>query len=95
MYLREVMALVDKVAALRMKAQVVPVVSQAMNNAEALEQEVCVLEPDVATVISRGDSLTLATHAWDVEKASTVATAVRELRASWQQLKQQTEVRSC
>ena len=39
-YLREVSIVIDKIAAVRMKAQVIPVVSQALNNAEALEQEV-------------------------------------------------------
>lgn len=76
-----------------MKAQVVPVVSQAVHNAQSLEHEVGGLEPDVATVISRGDSLTLATHAWDVAKAQTIEAAVKELRTSWAHLKAQTEVR--
>lgn len=70
-----------------------PVISQALNNASSLELEVCVLEPDVATVISRGDSLTLATHAWDVSGADTVSEAVGGLRTSWRGLKQQAEVR--
>lgn len=50
------------------------------------------LEPDVATVISRGDTLTLTTHMVDVPRANTIRTAVHDLRTHWSSLKGETEV---
>ena len=56
--------------------------------------QVCILEPDVATIISKGDGLTLTTHAKQEAKAKEVAAAVQDLRSTWQQLKAQSEVAS-
>lgn len=50
------------------------------------------LEPDVATVISRGDTLTLTTHMVDVPRANNIRVAVRDLRQQWASLKTLTEV---
>lgn len=60
---------------------------------QSVEQEVATLEPDVATVISRGDTLTLTTHMVDVPRANNIRVAVRDLRQQWASLKTLTEVR--
>lgn len=51
------------------------------------------LEPDVATVISRGDTLTLETHTTDIQRAHNIRLAVNDLRAQWGGLKTRMEVR--
>lgn len=89
-YLREVTALVDKIAALRMKAQVVPVVSQAVNNALSLEQEVSALQEDVSAVLACGEEV--SARASTPQQAHKVQAAVQELNNSWSQLKGQAQV---
>ncbi|KAK8372489.1 hypothetical protein O3P69_018911, partial [Scylla paramamosain] len=56
-----------------------------------LEAEVSQLEPDVATIISHGDTLTLTTHIVDVQRAHNIRVAVNDLRAQWSTLKTLTE----
>ncbi|XP_068223554.1 microtubule-actin cross-linking factor 1-like [Palaemon carinicauda] len=90
-YLAEVSRLADKIGELRNKAKVAPSYEEALEKAEALEQEVAELEPDIATIISRGDTLTLTTHMVDVQKANTIRTAVNDLRNHWSALKSETE----
>ncbi|XP_047739356.1 dystrophin [Hyalella azteca] len=92
-YLEKVAALVDKIAAVRMKAQVVPVVSQASNNAMALEQEVGALDPEVAAAISFGESLILSPRLEDTDNIkSAIRNSLEDLKATWSQLKAQTQV---
>ncbi|KAK8748070.1 hypothetical protein OTU49_016299, partial [Cherax quadricarinatus] len=90
-FLREVTAMADKISEIKTKLQMVPSYQEAKEKAEALEQEVALLEPDVATVISHGDTLTLTTHMVDVPRANTIRIAVNDLRTHWSALKSETE----
>ena len=45
------------------------------------------IEAEVATLISRGDTLVLLTHRYDVAKADSLQERVRDLRREWQGLK--------
>ena len=45
------------------------------------------IEAEVATLISRGDTLVLLTHRYDVVKADSLQEKVRDLRREWQGLK--------
>ncbi|XP_066986177.1 dystrophin, isoforms A/C/F/G/H-like isoform X39 [Macrobrachium rosenbergii] len=90
-YLAEVSRLAEKIGELRNKTKVTPSYEEALEKAEALEHEVAELEPDIATIISRGDTLTLTTHMVDVHKANVIRTAVNDLRNHWSALKSETE----
>ncbi|XP_064105389.1 dystrophin-like isoform X5 [Macrobrachium nipponense] len=90
-YLTEVSRLAEKIGELRNKTKVTPSYEEALEKAETLEQEVAELEPDIATIISRGDTLTLTTHMVDVHKANVIRTAVNDLRNHWSALKSETE----
>ncbi|XP_042209207.1 dystrophin-like [Homarus americanus] len=90
-YLREVTVMADKITSVKTKVQTLPSYQDAKAKAEALEQEVALLEPDVATVISHGDTLTLTTHMVDVPRANTIRIAVNDLRTHWSALKSETE----
>ncbi|KAK7068113.1 hypothetical protein SK128_001327 [Halocaridina rubra] len=90
-YLQEVSKLADKITLLKNNTQTVPSYQDAQEKAESLEQELASLEPDVATVISRGDTLTLTTHMTDVPRANTIRIAVNDLRNHWSALKTEIE----
>jgi len=90
-YLREVTQAVDKISSIRDRVAAIPSYDEPVKQTEAIEQEVALMEPDVATVISRGDTLTLTTHMVDVPRANTIRIAVNDLRKHWTELKTTTE----
>ncbi|CAL4069884.1 unnamed protein product, partial [Meganyctiphanes norvegica] len=90
-YLREVTEAVDQISSIRDRVAAIPSYDDPVKQTEAIEQEVALMEPDVATVISRGDTLTLTTHMVDVPRANTIRIAVNDLRKHWTELKTTTE----
>ncbi|XP_069180920.1 LOW QUALITY PROTEIN: dystrophin [Procambarus clarkii] len=96
-FLREVTANADKITEIKAKLVTIPSYQDAKEESrdflslQTLEQEVALLEPDVATVISHGDTLTLTTHMVDVPRANTIRVAVNDLRTHWSSLKSETE----
>uniref|UniRef100_A0A0N8BMF8 Dystrophin major muscle n=2 Tax=Daphnia magna TaxID=35525 RepID=A0A0N8BMF8_9CRUS len=60
---------------------------------ESAEMELSLLDPDVATLISRGDSLVLQVQKVDLERALRINTTTGELRAARTSLKASSEVR--
>ncbi|XP_076057389.1 dystrophin-like, partial [Oratosquilla oratoria] len=90
-YLREVSSMSDRITALKYKTKDIPHFNEAKEKVEGLEHEVALLEPDIATVISRGDTLTLTTHMVDVPRANSIRLAVNDLRQQWSTLKADTE----
>ncbi|XP_046644687.1 utrophin-like isoform X8 [Daphnia pulicaria] len=63
------------------------------NDLESAEMELSLLDPDVATLISRGDSLVLQVQKVDLERALRINTTTGELRVARTALKASSEVR--
>ena len=61
---------------------------------DLLTMEANMMEAEVATLISRGDTLVLMIHRNDVAKAEVLQHRVRRLRGGWQELKQIVEEKS-
>lgn len=59
---------------------------------QSAEMELSLLDPDVATLISRGDSLVLQVQKVDLERALRINTTTGELRAGRTSLKASSEV---
>jgi hypothetical protein len=59
---------------------------------QSAEMELSLLDPDVATLISRGDSLVLQVQKVDLERALRINTTTGELRAARTALKASSEV---
>jgi len=60
---------------------------------ESIEQEVSDIAPDAATLISKGDSLILASHMGDPSRASTLCTLIQDrLRVMWTQIMSEIEI---
>ncbi|EFX89386.1 dystrophin [Daphnia pulex] len=62
------------------------------NDLESAEMELSLLDPDVATLISRGDSLVLQVQKVDLERALRINTTTGELRVARTALKASSEV---
>lgn len=61
---------------------------------QSAEMELSLLEPDVATLISRGDSLVLQVQKVDLERALRINTTTGELRVARTALKASSEVKT-
>ncbi|XP_026807467.1 dystrophin-like [Rhopalosiphum maidis] len=60
---------------------------------ESVEQEVSNIAPDAATLISKGDSLILASHTEDPSRASTLCTLIQDrLRVMWTHIMSEIEI---
>ncbi|XP_050057098.1 dystrophin, isoforms A/C/F/G/H isoform X3 [Aphis gossypii] len=60
---------------------------------ESIEQEVSNIAPDAATLISKGDSLILASHTGDPSKANTLCTLIQDrLRVMWTHIMSEIEI---
>ncbi|XP_022178731.1 dystrophin, isoforms A/C/F/G/H-like isoform X1 [Myzus persicae] len=60
---------------------------------ESVEQEVSNIAPDAATLISKGDSLILASHTGDPSRASTLCTLIQDrLRVMWTHIMSEIEI---
>lgn len=60
---------------------------------QSVEQEVSNIAPDAATLISKGDSLILASHTGDPSRASTLCTLIQDrLRVMWTHIMSEIEV---
>jgi hypothetical protein len=59
---------------------------------QSAEMELSLLDPDVATLISRGDSLVLQVQKVDLERALRINTTTGELRVARTALKASSEV---
>lgn len=61
---------------------------------QSIEQEVSNIAPDAATLISKGDSLILASHTEDPSRANTLCTLIQDrLRVMWTHIMSEIEVK--
>ncbi|KAF0295767.1 Dystrophin [Amphibalanus amphitrite] len=93
-YVAEVDACIGRIDAVEADMERQPkVAARRHSEIEAAQLAVSLLQPDVATLISRGDTLVYGLHSRDVGRAETLRRKLDGLRARWHALKSHMEVR--
>ncbi|XP_037079337.1 dystrophin-like [Pollicipes pollicipes] len=93
-YVAELDAVIARIDAVEAGMERQPrVAARRHSEIEAAQLQVSLLQPDVATLISRGDTLVYSLHGRDVARADALRRKVDGLRGRWHALKSYMEVR--